>query len=400
MSVVRRGPKATAVKAATYVVLVGVAVLVLFPFLVGLSIAFKEPKDVFNYPPTLIPRADSTGAVPGVDEPVPLFTFPEREGTFGLVENGVSLGVFVDPADPSAGSITVAADQTERTERTATVDGEERPVFVVTLDDGSQQELARVRTAIGARFVNVADPDDSYVGLVSDGVPAREFSPRFANFGDVLERQNLNRSLTNTFLVTVLVVVGQVATSVLGGYAFARMRFRGRDGLFLVYLGSVMIPFVVLIIPLYQLMVELGWVDNLSALIVPFIFSAYGTFLMRQFFIGIPPEIEEAALLDGASRAKILWRIFVPLARPAIATLATFAFLYAWNSFVWPLVIINSGSTDNFVLSLALQQLGGRAQDSVNLVFAGIVIAMIPPVTVFLLAQRHYVENAAGAGMK
>jgi multiple sugar transport system permease protein len=186
----------------------------------------------------------------------------------------------------------------------------------------------------------------------------------------------------------------------MGGYAFARMRFRGRDALFLGYLGSVMIPFVVLIIPLYQLMVQLGWVDNLVALVVPFIFTAYGTFLMRQFFIGIPPEIEEAALLDGASRWRILWRIFVPLARPAIATLATFAFLYAWNSFVWPLVIINSGSQDNFVLSIALQQLGGRSQSDINLVFAGIVIAMLPPVTVYLLAQRQYVENAAGSGLK
>lgn len=90
----------------------------------------------------------------------------------------------------------------------------------------------------------------------------------------------------------------------------------------------------------------------------------------------------------------------MPLAKPAIATLATFAFLYAWNSFVWPLVVINSGSTGNFVLSLALQQLGGRAQDAVNLVFAGIVIAMIPPIVVFLLAQRSYVENAAGTGLK
>jgi ABC-type glycerol-3-phosphate transport system permease component len=399
MSVVRKGPKATAVKIGTYILLIVVAVIVLFPFLVGFTIAFKEPKDVFNYPPTLIPQAEATGTVAGVEEPVPLYSFPGRDGTFGLVENGVSLGVFVDPADPAAGTITVAGADAERTEETVIIDGDERPVFVVTVD-GEQRELARLRTAVGARFVNVGDDADTYLGLVSDGVPAKEFNPRFANFGDVLERQNLNRSLTNTFLVTVLVVTGQVVTSVLGGYAFARMRFRGRDSLFLVYLGSVMIPFVVLIIPLYQLMVALGWVDNMAALIIPFVFTAYGTFLMRQFFIGIPPEIEEAALLDGASRAKILWRIFVPLARPAIATLATFAFLYAWNSFVWPLVVINSGSTDNFVLSLALQQLGGRAADSVNLVFAGIVIAMIPPITVFLLAQRHYVENAAGAGMK
>ena len=174
--------------------------------------------------------------------------------------------------------------------------------------------------------------------------------------------KDLGRSLTNTVLVTIMVVTGQILTSILGGYAFARIDFKGRDTLFLLYLGSVMVPFVVLIIPLFQLMLQVGWLDNLAALIIPFTFTAYGTFLMRQFFVAIPKEIEEAALLDNASRSTILWKIMVPLARPAIATLATFGFLYAWNSFFWPLVIINSGNPDGRVLSLALSTLGGRAQ--------------------------------------
>jgi multiple sugar transport system permease protein len=147
-------------------------------------------------------------------------------------------------------------------------------------------------------------------------------------------------------------------------------------------------------------MVAIGWVDSLVALVVPFIFSAYGTFLMRQFLITIPKELEEAAVLDGASRWTILWRIFVPLSVPAIATLSTFAFLYAWNSFVWPLVVINSGNLDNRVLALSLQVLGGRAADTPNLILAGVVIALLPPITVFVLAQRYFVENVASAGLK
>ena len=114
--------------------------------------------------------------------------------------------------------------------------------------------------------------------------------------------------------------LGQVVTSIFGGYAFARVPFKGRDALFVLYLGSIMIPFMVLIVPMYRLMVAIGWENRLVSLIVPWIFTAYGTFLMRQFFLTIPKEIEEAALLDGCSRVRILWTIFVPLSTPAIAT--------------------------------------------------------------------------------
>jgi len=212
--------------------------------------------------------------------------------------------------------------------------------------------------------------------------------------------QNMGRSLTNTTMVTLAVVLGTLLTSVIGGYAFARLQFPGRDQIFLVYLGTIMVPFVVLITPLYQLMVLIGWVDNMAALIIPWIFSAYGTFLMRQFFITIPKEIEEAALIDGASRFQILWYIFMPASTPALATLATFTFLYAWNSFFWPLVIINTGNEANHVLTLSLNVLRGRASDSPNLILAGAAISIIPPMIVFILAQRFFVESVTSSGVK
>ena len=168
----------------------------------------------------------------------------------------------------------------------------------------------------------------------------------------------------------------------------------------MIYLGTLMIPFAVLIMPLYQLMVMIGWVDNLAALVMPWIFTAYGTFLMRQFFITIPKEIEEAALIDGASRFQILWRIFLPAATPALATLGTFTFLYAWNSFFWPLVVINTGNTQNHVLTLALNVLRGRASDSPNLILAGAAIAILPPLIVFILGQRFFVESVTSSGVK
>jgi multiple sugar transport system permease protein len=186
----------------------------------------------------------------------------------------------------------------------------------------------------------------------------------------------------------------------MGGYAFARMKFPGRDQLFVGYLGSIMIPFVVLIIPLFQIVVALNWNNTLAALVWPFIYTAYGTFLMRQFFLAIPKDLEEAAFIDGASRWRILWTIFVPLSWPAIATLATFQFLYAWNSFIWPLVVIDAGNTDSFVLTLALSILGGQGADQPQLVFAGVAMAVIIPLLVFAMAQRYFVENVASSGIK
>jgi multiple sugar transport system permease protein len=147
-------------------------------------------------------------------------------------------------------------------------------------------------------------------------------------------------------------------------------------------------------------MVIFGWVDKLAALIFPWIFTAYGTFLLRQFFITIPKEIEEAALMDGASRLQVLWKIFVPAAGPALATQASFTFLYAWNSFLWPLVIINTGNEKNHVVTLALNILRGRAMDSPNLILAGAAIGIIPPMIIYILAQRFFIESVVSSGVK
>lgn len=122
--------------------------------------------------------------------------------------------------------------------------------------------------------------------------------------------------------------------------------------------------------------------------------------MMRQFFITVPREIEEAALMDGASRLQILWRIFLPAAAPALATQATFTFLYAWNSFFWPLVVINTGNYNNHVLTLSLNMLRGRAADSPNLVLAGAAISILPPMILFILGQRFFIESAMSSGVK
>ena len=403
MSVRRKGPRATAVRIATYVMLVAVGVVVIFPFVVALATSTKNNEDIYRYPPTLIPAEAQT--VPGQDydlegEELPLYVFDDDTVTFALVDNNVSVAEF-RPLDDVERVIRLEAGSTAATEtdRVVVVDGEEESVYLVEVD-GATVEAYRSRLTSGGRFVNTDGSGSERVELVNLATPLTQFGPRLENYTEVIEDKQLGRALTNTVLVTIAVVLGQILTSILGGYAFARIDFRARNGLFLLYLGSVMVPFVVLIIPLFQLMLQAGWLDNLAALIIPFVFTAYGTFLMRQFFAGIPKEIEEAALIDGASRSRILWKVMVPLARPAIATLATFGFLYAWNSFFWPLVIINSGNPEGRVLSLALATLGGRSSTDINLVFAGAIIAMTPPILVFLFAQRYFVENSASSGLK
>jgi ABC-type glycerol-3-phosphate transport system permease component len=401
MSVRRKGPRATAVRVVTYFILVAVAAIVVFPFIVAVATSTKNSQDIFNYPPTLIPREAQTveAAEVGLDgDPIPLYAFADSDGEFALVDNNVSVAEF-RPLDDLERIIRLDVSSGVKTGATVTIDGQEEDVYLIEVD-GAEVEVYRSRLTSGGLFVDVADPSDARVDLVNLVEPLTQFGPRLENFREVVVDKEIGRSLTNTVLVTIMVVTGQILTSILGGYAFARIDFKGRDSLFLLYLGSVMVPFVVLIIPLFQLMLQVGWLDNLAALIIPFTFTAYGTFLMRQFFVAIPKEIEEAALLDNASRSTILWKIMVPLARPAIATLATFGFLYAWNSFFWPLVIINSGNPDGRVLSLALSTLGGRGSTDINLVFAGAVIAMTPPILVFLFAQRYFVENSASSGLK
>jgi len=175
---------------------------------------------------------------------------------------------------------------------------------------------------------------------------------RLDSFATVLGTVKMGRYLVNTAIVAICVTLGQIVTSILGGYAFARICLSGRSLIFRAYLGTMMIPFVVLMIPTYKPMLAFGWVDKLTALIVPWLFTAYGTFLMRQFFLGLPNELEEAATIDGASRFTTLWRIFVPLAGPAIATQFAISFRSAWNSWTWPLVAIQSKS--NYVATLGL----------------------------------------------
>ncbi len=386
--------------ALIYTVLTFFAFIMLFPFLYMFFTSFKLPKDTFRYPPRLLPRDPAFVEMEGYPDPLPLY-YVEYEGEqrqFALVEQNLIVGIFAEPANPDV-TYELALEEVRDLEQTLTVAGEERALVSAEVD-GRTLTLAQMGQTSRGRLVNPNNFDEEVLQNVRLSTPVERLSAHPENYQAVLSLQGMDRSLSNTALVTFLVVLGQLTTSVLGGYAFARLRFPGRDQLFLLYLGTIMIPFVILIIPLYQIMVTLGWVDKITSLVVPWIFTAYGTFMMRQFLISIPKEIEEAAVIDGASRLQILGKIFLPAIMPALATQATITFLYAWNSFVWPLIVINTGNYDNHVLTLSLNILRGRASDSPNLILAGAAIAVLPPLIVFILAQRYYIESVTSSAVK
>jgi multiple sugar transport system permease protein len=392
-------------KFVVYFLLTFFAVVMIFPFLYMLTTSFKIPADTFRYPPRMLPRDPITITVSGFDKPLPLY-YVEVDGQrleYALSKSNIKVGTYA-PADNLDATVERYLTEVKPTggatnQQKVTVNGKEEKLFDVQVDGQAVPMILISQTTVG-EFVDPKNPENKVYQNVRLSEPVENISWHPENYKEVIELNNMSRALTNTALVTILVVLGQLLTSVVGGYAFARLKFPGRDTVFVFYLGTIMIPFVMLIVPLYQLMVVIGWTDRLAALIIPWIFTAYGTFLMRQHFITFPKEIEEAALLDGASRLQILTQILIPASVPALATQATFTFLYAWNSFIWPLVIINVGNEKNHVLTLALNVLRGRASDTPNLILAGAAIAIIPPLIVFIFGQRFFVESVASSGVK
>ncbi len=220
------------------------------------------------------------------------------------------------------------------------------------------------------------------------------------NFVRVLTRVNFGRYIANSLGVALATMTLEVLTSSLAAYAFARLRFPGRDRLFLLYLGTLMIPGQVTVIPNFILMRLIGWVDTYQGLIIPNAFTAFGTFLLRQYFLTLPPELEEAAKIDGCGFFQIYRLIVLPLSGPALATLAILAFMGSYNAFFWPLVMISS--EEKWTIPLALRFFTGQAGFYASdwwLIMAGASIAVVPMLLVFVVAQKYFVQGIVLTGM-
>jgi multiple sugar transport system permease protein len=217
------------------------------------------------------------------------------------------------------------------------------------------------------------------------------------NYTKTVTIMPFGRFYFNSLVVALSVTFFQLLTASLAAFAFARLRFWGRNALFLLYLATLMIPFHVMLIPNFILVRFLGWYDTYQALILPPAFSALSTFLLRQYFLGLPLELDEAARIDGASSLRIWWQIILPLSGPVLAALTIFTFLNAWNDFLWPLVITNS--LEMRTLPVGLTAFQGQYKVEWHLLMAGAVIAMVPVLIVYILAQKKFVEGITLAGL-
>lgn len=219
------------------------------------------------------------------------------------------------------------------------------------------------------------------------------------NYARTVSVMPFGRFYLNSVIVTVCTTLLQLLTSSLAAFAFARLRFPGRDALFLLYLATLMIPSQVTMIPNFILVRLLGWYDTYQALILPpaFFTSALSTFLLRQYFLGIPRDLDEAARMDGASSLRIWWQVILPLSGPAIAALAIFVSLNNWNEFLWPL--ITTDSEEMRTLPVGLSAFQGQFKVEWNLLMAGSVIAMLPVLVVYVIAQRWFIRGITMSGL-
>jgi len=206
------------------------------------------------------------------------------------------------------------------------------------------------------------------------------------------------RFYLNSLFVSTCVTAGQVTTSALAAYAFARLEFPARDKIFFGYLATMMVPGAVTMIPVFILLRYLGWIDTYKAVILPGIFTAYGTFLLRQFFLTLPKDLEDAAKIDGCSYFGIFWRIILPLSKPALATLTTFTFMGSWLNFMWPLIVLNTHNL--FTLPVGLSYFQSLHNTDWALLMAGSLMMILPILIVFLINQRYFVEGIKLTGIK
>lgn len=205
------------------------------------------------------------------------------------------------------------------------------------------------------------------------------------------------RYLFNSVFVGVATTAVTVVTSAMAAYAFARLKFRGRDKLFFAYLATLMVPLQVTIIPLYMILRMLGWHNSYAALIIPPSFTAFGVFMLRQFFLSIPVEIEEAAKIDGCSRFGIFTRIILPMSKPGLASLAIFTFVNSWKSFFWPLIVT---STDTYkTLPLGLYMFSGQYGTDWSALMAATTISILPGIVFYVVFQKGLVQGIALTGM-
>lgn len=331
-------------KVLIFIILLLGSIVMIAPFVWMLSTSFKEQGSVFTYPPEWIPMVPVTVNYDDAEQIL------YKSMVNGREETVIRLKIFLNDAD------------------------------VMVFRDGV--------------------PLDGKIHKVpADGLkPVKKFRLRWENYVEAWLAVPFGRFFINSIIVGLCITFGQVFTSSLAAYAFARLNFKFRDHIFLGYLGTMMIPGTVTMIPVFILLKLMGWIDTYQALILPGMFSAYGTFMLRQFFLSIPRDLEESAFIDGASKFIIYWKIILPLSKPALATLTTFVFMGSWNDFMWPLIVTNS--MEMKTLPVGLSSFQGLYTTTWTLLMAATVIVLIPVLVVYIFNQRYFVKGIVLSGLK
>ena len=362
-----------------YLLLLLGAAFFLLPMIWMLSTALKPVEQTMTLPPQWLPKAYSI----------------EREKRRVEVRRGDT--PITEPSllvrDNSGGApFVVLADEV--------AGGRWRPAGAT--GPGVAVSVAQEIPAVAEKpWVLVHEVDGGRTEAVPAGQVAARVAPRWTNFGGAIRAmRNFPRYLANTLLLCILNTLGAVLSSALAAYGFARVDWRGRDHIFLVALGTMMIPFPVVMVPLYSLFRAMGWIGTLQPLWVgSFCAGAFNVFLLRQFFRTIPQDLSEAARIDGCGEFRIFWQIILPLCRPALVVVGLFTFLGTWNDFLGPLLYLTDQK--DFTLALGLQcyqsQSGGTEW---HYLMAASTLVILPVVVLFLLAQRSFIEGISMTGLK
>jgi len=222
---------------------------------------------------------------------------------------------------------------------------------------------------------------------------------QWSNYVEMWNKAPFGRYFMNSAIVAICVTIGQLTSCVLAAFAFARMEFKGKNVMFMIFLSTTMISSQVTLVPTYLVMRTLNWIDSYQALIVPFLANAFGVFMLRQSFRTIPKELEEAAKLDGCSRFRFLWQILIPLSKPILASQALFAFMGNWNSYQWPLIITNQDSMRTLQIGLRYF-VSGEGSTQWGIYMAAALVVTLPVIIIYFLVQKTFVESMASTGLK
>lgn len=324
--------------------LFSVGLLVAFPIILAFFTSFKGPTDITNYPPRLLPRQVQQIEVEGYDEPLPLYDLTYEGETFRAARVGSDqgMGLYVRPEDPEN---------------------------IITTNTSNAEPI-------------------EYIGLT------------FENYETAWTAQPFARFFLNSIIQTSIIVFFQMLFSILAAYAFAILKFPGRDMMFYLILGSLMVPFQLTFIPNFIFVSQLNLANTYIGLTIPFLASAFGVFLLRQFFLTLPAELHDAARIDGASNWLYLWRIVVPLSKGAISAFGIFSFLGAWSQYLWPLVITNEQQMRTIQIGIRFFLFDQERGADWGAIMATAVIALLPTLLIFLIAQRQLVRGIAMTGLK